>query len=69
MQKNRSKSTTTWTIMTEERNRNSCLMTARNTVSHKNKWQRGGLVSASDSRCGGRGFDSRPCHVAIALGK
>ncbi|GFR61761.1 hypothetical protein ElyMa_003565400 [Elysia marginata] len=31
--------------------------------------QRGGVVSASDSRSGGRGFDSRPCHVAIALGK
>ncbi|GFS22093.1 hypothetical protein ElyMa_005100500 [Elysia marginata] len=33
------------------------------------KGQRGGLVSASDSRSGGRGFDSRPRHVAIALGK
>ncbi|GFS26938.1 hypothetical protein ElyMa_007070800 [Elysia marginata] len=31
--------------------------------------QRGGVVRASDSRSGGRGFDSRPCHVAIALGK
>ncbi|GFS25276.1 hypothetical protein ElyMa_005179600 [Elysia marginata] len=31
--------------------------------------QHGGVVSASDSRSGGRGFDSRPCHVAIALGK
>ncbi|GFR65648.1 hypothetical protein ElyMa_001951900 [Elysia marginata] len=31
--------------------------------------QRGRVVSASDSRSGGRGFDSRPCHVAIALGK
>ncbi|GFR58084.1 hypothetical protein ElyMa_000019300 [Elysia marginata] len=31
--------------------------------------QRGGVVSASDSRSGGRGFDSRPCHAAIALGK
>ncbi|GFS01803.1 kinesin-like protein KIF16B isoform X2 [Elysia marginata] len=31
--------------------------------------QRGGVVSASDSRSGGRGFDSRRCHVAIALGK
>ncbi|GFR81502.1 Pol polyprotein [Elysia marginata] len=29
--------------------------------------QRGGVVSASDSRSGGRGFDSRPCHVATAL--
>ncbi|GFR84860.1 hypothetical protein ElyMa_000681900 [Elysia marginata] len=28
--------------------------------------QRGRVVSASDSRPGGRGFDSRPCHV---LGK
>ncbi|GFR69322.1 hypothetical protein ElyMa_002046800 [Elysia marginata] len=28
-----------------------------------------GVVSASDSKSGGRGFDSRPCHVAIALGK
>ncbi|GFS13691.1 hypothetical protein ElyMa_003142900 [Elysia marginata] len=27
------------------------------------------MVSASDSRSGDRGFDSRPCHVAIALGK
>ncbi|GFR93660.1 hypothetical protein ElyMa_000898900 [Elysia marginata] len=32
-------------------------------------WHRGGVVSASNSRSGGRGFDSRPCHVAIALGK
>ncbi|GFR97666.1 hypothetical protein ElyMa_004483300 [Elysia marginata] len=31
--------------------------------------QRGGVVSASDSRSGGREFDSRPSHVAIALGK
>ncbi|GFS14181.1 hypothetical protein ElyMa_006739400 [Elysia marginata] len=31
--------------------------------------QRGGVVSASDSRSGGRGFDSQRCHVAIALGK
>ncbi|GFR89839.1 hypothetical protein ElyMa_002552900 [Elysia marginata] len=31
--------------------------------------QRGGVVSASDSRSGGPGFDSRPRHVAIALGK
>ncbi|GFS20187.1 hypothetical protein ElyMa_006892900 [Elysia marginata] len=31
--------------------------------------QRGRVVSASDSRSGGRGFDSRPCHVAVALGK
>ncbi|GFS01809.1 hypothetical protein ElyMa_002847200 [Elysia marginata] len=31
--------------------------------------QRGGVVSASDSTSGGRGFDSRPCHVAIALEK
>ncbi|GFS21213.1 hypothetical protein ElyMa_005076600 [Elysia marginata] len=31
--------------------------------------QRGRVVSASDSRSGGRGFDSRPCHVAIALEK
>ncbi|GFR75248.1 hypothetical protein ElyMa_000450700 [Elysia marginata] len=33
------------------------------------KIQRGGVVSASDSRSGGRGFDSRPCHVAVALTK
>ncbi|GFR62487.1 hypothetical protein ElyMa_000131500 [Elysia marginata] len=31
--------------------------------------QRGGVVSTSDSRSGGRGFLFRPCHVAIALGK
>ncbi|GFS09570.1 hypothetical protein ElyMa_006625000 [Elysia marginata] len=31
--------------------------------------QRGEVVGASDSRSGGRGFDSRPCHVAIDLGK
>ena len=31
--------------------------------------QRGRVVSASDSGSGGRGFDSRPSHVAIALGK
>ncbi|GFR93544.1 hypothetical protein ElyMa_004380700 [Elysia marginata] len=31
--------------------------------------QRGRVVRASDSRSGGRGFDSRPCHVVIALGK
>ncbi|GFR68995.1 hypothetical protein ElyMa_000292200 [Elysia marginata] len=31
--------------------------------------QRGGVISASDSRSEGRGFDSRPCHVAIALRK
>ncbi|GFR93001.1 guanine nucleotide-binding protein G(O) subunit alpha-like [Elysia marginata] len=31
--------------------------------------QRGRVVSASDSRSGGRGFDSRPCHVAISLEK
>ncbi|GFR90924.1 hypothetical protein ElyMa_006162600, partial [Elysia marginata] len=30
---------------------------------------RGGVVSASNSRSGGRGSDSRPCHVAIALGE
>ncbi|GFR57380.1 hypothetical protein ElyMa_005336300 [Elysia marginata] len=30
---------------------------------------RGGVVSASNSRSGGRGFDFRPCHVAIAVGK
>ncbi|GFS26374.1 hypothetical protein ElyMa_007052100 [Elysia marginata] len=29
---------------------------------------RGRVVSA-DSRSGGRGFDSRPCRVAVALGK
>ncbi|GFR92419.1 hypothetical protein ElyMa_006200300 [Elysia marginata] len=32
-------------------------------------WQRGRVVSSSDSRSGGSGFDSRPCHVSIALGK
>ncbi|GFS18453.1 adenylate cyclase [Elysia marginata] len=32
-------------------------------------WRSGGVVSASDSRSADRGFDSRPCHVAIALGK
>ena len=31
--------------------------------------QRGRVVSASDSGSGGRGFDSRPSHVVIALGK
>ncbi|GFS01434.1 hypothetical protein ElyMa_002838400 [Elysia marginata] len=31
--------------------------------------QRGRVVSASDSRSGGRGFDSRPCHIAVTLGK
>ena len=31
--------------------------------------QRGRVVSASDSGSGGRGFDSQPCHVVIALGK
>ncbi|GFS12797.1 hypothetical protein ElyMa_006707100 [Elysia marginata] len=31
------------------------------------KGQRGRVVSASDLRSGGCGFDSRPCHVAIAL--
>ncbi|GFR68342.1 hypothetical protein ElyMa_000276000 [Elysia marginata] len=31
--------------------------------------QRGRVVSASDSRSEGRGFDSRPCRVAVALGK
>ncbi|GFS12420.1 protein eva-1 C [Elysia marginata] len=30
---------------------------------------RDGVVCASDSRSGGRVFESRPCHVAIALGK
>ncbi|GFR85129.1 hypothetical protein ElyMa_004165900 [Elysia marginata] len=29
----------------------------------------GRVVSASDLRSGGRGFDSRPCHVAVALEK
>ncbi|GFR94775.1 hypothetical protein ElyMa_002676000 [Elysia marginata] len=36
---------------------------------HPNTGQRGRVVNASDSRSGGRGFDSRPCHVAVALGK
>ncbi|GFR65771.1 hypothetical protein ElyMa_001954400 [Elysia marginata] len=36
---------------------------------HGDQGERGGVVSASDSRSRGRGFDSRPCHVAIALGK
>ncbi|GFR99548.1 hypothetical protein ElyMa_002795200 [Elysia marginata] len=31
--------------------------------------QRGRVVCALVSRSGGRGFNSRPCHVAIALGK
>ena len=31
--------------------------------------QRGRVVSASDSGSGGRGFDSQPSHVVIALGK
>ncbi|GFR98646.1 hypothetical protein ElyMa_001024400 [Elysia marginata] len=31
--------------------------------------QRGGVVSASDSKSGGRGFECGPCHAAIALGK
>ncbi|GFR75586.1 hypothetical protein ElyMa_003924300 [Elysia marginata] len=31
--------------------------------------QRGGVICASDSRPGGRGFYPRPCHVAITLGK
>ncbi|GFR66390.1 hypothetical protein ElyMa_000227300 [Elysia marginata] len=31
--------------------------------------QCGRVVSASDSRSGRRGFDSRPCHVAVALGE
>ena len=31
--------------------------------------QRGRVVSASDSGSGVRGFDSRPNHVVIALGK
>ena len=31
--------------------------------------QRGRVVSASDSGFGGRGFDCRPSHVVIALGK
>ncbi|GFR83004.1 hypothetical protein ElyMa_000640300 [Elysia marginata] len=35
--------------------------------SDNNKCNR--VVSASDSRSGGRGFDFRSCHVAIALGK
>ena len=30
---------------------------------------RGRVVSASDSGSGGRGFDSQPSHVVIALGK
>ncbi|GFS22132.1 hypothetical protein ElyMa_005101100 [Elysia marginata] len=33
------------------------------------KGHRGRVVSASDSRSGGRGSDTRPCHVAVALGK
>ncbi|GFR84831.1 replicase polyprotein 1a [Elysia marginata] len=38
-------------------------------MKHPNRGQRGKVVSASDLRSGGRGFDSRPCHVVIALGK
>ncbi|GFS26753.1 hypothetical protein ElyMa_001729000 [Elysia marginata] len=34
-----------------------------------NEGQRGRVVSASDSRSGGRGIDSRPCHVVVTLGK
>ncbi|GFS11943.1 hypothetical protein ElyMa_003099700 [Elysia marginata] len=34
-----------------------------------NRGQLDRVVSASDSRSGGRGFDSGPCHVAVALGK
>ncbi|GFS04089.1 hypothetical protein ElyMa_004647900 [Elysia marginata] len=37
-------------------------------INKNNKGQRCRMVSASDSRSGGRGFDSLPCHVAIALG-
>ncbi|GFR93728.1 hypothetical protein ElyMa_002650200 [Elysia marginata] len=33
------------------------------------KQQRGRVVSVSDSRSGGRGFDCRLYHVAITLGK
>ena len=36
---------------------------------HSRKGQRGKVVSASDSGSGGRGFDSQPSHVVIALGK
>ena len=35
----------------------------------RHKGSRGRVVSASDSGSGGRGFDSRPSHVVIALGK
>ncbi|GFS21082.1 hypothetical protein ElyMa_001586500 [Elysia marginata] len=31
--------------------------------------KRSRVVSAADSRSGGRGFDFRPCHVVIPLGK
>ena len=32
-------------------------------------YQRGSVVSALDAGSGGRGFDSQPSHVVIALGK
>ncbi|GFR76181.1 hypothetical protein ElyMa_000475000 [Elysia marginata] len=35
----------------------------------RERGQRGRVVSASDSRSGGRGFDSQPCHVAIGFVK
>ncbi|GFR80274.1 hypothetical protein ElyMa_005894800 [Elysia marginata] len=38
-------------------------------VSSYVRGQRGRMFSASYSRSGGRGFDSWPCHVAVALGK
>ena len=38
-------------------------------VISRSQGQRGRVVSASDSGSGGRGFDSQPSHVVIALGK
>ncbi|GFR64051.1 hypothetical protein ElyMa_003621700 [Elysia marginata] len=54
------------------KNQNSCRFLPFKISSEPNmeSWgQPGRVVSASDSRSGGRGFDSRPCHVAAALGK
>ena len=45
------------------------LRTENNKIVTNNEGQRGRVVSASDSGSGGRGFDSRPSHVVIALGK
>ncbi|GFS26824.1 serine/threonine-protein phosphatase [Elysia marginata] len=47
----------------------SILLIACTHIAGNERGQRGGVVSALDSRSGGRRFDSRPCHVAVALGK